>query len=320
MIENESKKNIVFYCCTYSKDLNRTIRLVDSVSKHNKDRIPFYISVPEEDLNLFKNALLHKEIILFNERDILRANPKLNLNTFYQIDGSLRQQVVKSEFWRLNLCDNYLVLDADCVFIKDFFESDFIVEGNIPYSIIHEGKEILQATSLIPSGQHRKHFISDRAPIKNALGRSGIIFDYGYAPFIWNTGVWASLDRHYLIPHNMTFLDAILFCASEFTWYGESLLCFKAIPIYPREQLFKIYHYEHQLWTDQLLGVNPKILAKDYLGIVFQSNWQTWEDHGYSKKSQLSLYWRAIKRLIKKLQFNLNILFRLFMKRNNNSF
>jgi hypothetical protein len=71
------------------------------------------------------------------------------------------------------------------------------------------------------------------------------------------------------------------------------------------------YHYEHQLWADQLLGYTEAILAKDYLGVVYQSNWESWGDYGPSKKSISSRVVRSAKRLLKKLYFKLRILTRI---------
>ena len=106
----------------------------------------------------------------------------------------------------------------------------------------------------------------------------------------------------------MNFLDAVLLCGSEFTWYGESLINFRAIPIYPREQLFMHYHYEHQLWAHQVLGLKEELLAQDYLCVVYQSNWESWGDYGPSNKSIPSRVWRSIKRVLKKTQFKLSLL------------
>ena len=308
---NKIKKPIVLYCCTFFRDLTRAIKLVNSVMKHNKDNIPLYLSVPEEDLVLFKQHLKDHPVNVFNEKEILRANPKLELKEFYQVGGGLRQQVIKSEFWRLGLAENYLVLDADCVFIRDFYQYDFLVEGSIPYSIIHEGRDVLQATERFGPKKNRQHFYNDREPIKKELGRVGILYDYGYAPFLWNEKVWAAFDEHYLTPRGMNFFDAILFCGSEFTWYGEALMTFKAIPIYPRKELFKCYHYEHQLWADQVLGYSEKILTQDYLGIVYQSYWNVCEHYGRTEESVLSRLWRRFKRAIKKRAFKARVLYKL---------
>ena len=303
--------NFVLYCCTFRKDLKRTVKLVQSIQKYNKANIPFYVSVPAGDVDLFRDYLKDFNVTIFDERDIFKANPKLDIQKLYDIRGGLRQQVIKSEFWRLGISENYLVLDSDCIFIRDFDESDFIFSGNIPYSVIHEGRDILQATEQFGPKKIRQHFLADRMPIKTALDRKGVTYDFGYAPFLWSAKVWKSLDQYYLTPNHMNFLDAVLLCGSEFTWYGESLVKFHAIPIYPREQLFKHYHYEHQLWADQALGYKEKLLSQDYLGVVYQSNWESWGDYGGSTKSAPSIVWRSIKRVLKKAQFKLVILLRL---------
>ena len=300
--------NFVLYCCTFRKDLKRTVKLAQSIQKHNKNKIPFYISVPVDDVELFMQHLRKFGAIIFDENDIFKANSKLDLKKLYEIRGGLRQQVIKSEFWRLGVSENYLVLDSDCIFIRDFDESDFIFSGDVPYSVIHEGRDLLQATERFGPRKIRQHFLADREPIKKVLGRDGVTYDFGYAPFLWSRKVWESLDKNYLTPNGMNFLDAVLLCGSEFTWYGESLVNFHAIPIYPREQLFKHYHYEHQLWADQVLGYKEDLLAHDYLGVVYQSNWESWGDYGPSNKSITSLTWRSIKRVLKKIQFKLSLL------------
>lgn len=304
-------RNLVLYSCTFRKDLLRTVKLAQSIQKHNTTRIPFYVSVPEEDVSLFQEHLAPFEATVFNEKEIFEKNPKLDTERLYQIRGGLRQQVIKSEFWRLGLSENYLVLDADCVFIRDFDERDFIAYDTVPYSVIHEGRDMLQATDRFGPKQIRGHFLNDREPIKAALGRTGVTYDFGYAPFLWSSAVWQSLDENYLTPNQMNFLDAVELCGSEFTWYGESLVNFRAIPFYPREQLFKHYHYEHQLWADQLLGYTEKILAKDYLGVVYQSNWESWGDYGPSTKKVSSQILRSAKRVVKKIAFKLRVLPRI---------
>jgi hypothetical protein len=304
--------NFVLYCCTFRKDLLRTVRLAESIRKHNKNKIPFYISIPADDVELFKEYLKEFDVIIFDERDIFVANPKLDIQKLYSIRGGLRQQVIKSEFWRLGISKNYLVLDSDCIFIRDFDESDFLAKDDVPYSIIHEGRDVLQATKRFGPKKIREHFLADREPIKAALSRTGLTYDFGYAPFLWSSRVWESLDTNYLTPNGMNFLDAVLLCGSEFTWYGESLVNFRAIPIYPREQLFKHYHYEHQLWADQVLGYKEKMLAHDYLGVVYQSNWESWGDFGSSSKSIASRVWRTVKRALKKMHFKLSLLIGFF--------
>ena len=309
----DANHNLVLYCCTFSKDLLRTIRLVQSVQKYNIEKIPFYLSVPDDEVSLFKNKLNKFDVLIFSEREILRANPKLNMNKLYEVPGSIRQQVIKSEFWRLEKAINYLVLDADCIFIRDFYQSNFIARNDIPYSIVHEGRDLLQATNKFGPKQTKDYFLEDREPIKSSLNRKGITYDYGYAPFLWSSKVWKSFDENFLIPKNKNFLDVILECGSEFTWYGESLIAYQAIPIYPREQLFRHYHYENQYWIDKALGYTEKNLSNNYLGVVYQSNWQIWKHYGDQRKPFASLLWRLFTRQLKKLVFKIKIIINLII-------
>ena len=84
---------LVLYCCTFSRDLLRTIRLVQSVQKYNIEKIPFYLSVPDDEVSLFKNKLNKFDVFVFGEKKILRANPKLDMKKLYEVPGSIRQQV-----------------------------------------------------------------------------------------------------------------------------------------------------------------------------------------------------------------------------------
>jgi hypothetical protein len=296
---------IVLYCCTFSRDLTRARRLAASVSAHNKEKIPFYLSVPRDEVELFTSSLAGHAVNVFSEEEILAANGALDRARVYAMKGNLRQQVIKSEFWRLGRAENYLVLDADCVFIRDFGRKDFLADGNVPYSVVHEGRDLLQATARSGPQRVRGEFLADRTGVMRAMGREGVVYDYGYAPFLWSRRVWSDLAERYLAPRGETFVDLVERCPSEFTWYGESLMKYRSIPLWPREQLFRHYHYEHQYWLDRKLGITEEILARDYLGVVYQSNWETWTEFGPSKKSLASRLARSVKRAVKKAAFRM---------------
>ena len=302
-------EDIVLYCCTFGKDLQRAKRMAESVSKHNKDAIPLYVSAPRRDLEAFHAHFPSSLATLICEEEIFDGKNGISLDDLYALPGSQQQQIIKSEFWRLGLCENYLVLDSDCIFLRDFYKSDFLATENVPFSVIHEGRSFLQPVARFGPKRARSEFLKDRRAVMKAIGREGLVYDFGYAPFIWSRRVWEDLTTKFLHPKGMTFLDAVKQCPSELTWYGESLLKFRSIPMWPREELFRHYHYEHQYWVDQKLGYTPDILKQDYLGIVFQSNWQTWEDFGRPTKSALSRFVRSAKRILKRIRFELSLLF-----------
>lgn len=297
---------LVLYCCTFRRDLLRLKSLCASIAKFNRDGIPFYVSVPTDDVALFRAHFTSQDFVLIDEREILRQNTALNLDVIYADDkGKKQQQLIKSEFWRMGVAPNTLVLDSDCQFIRTFGYDDFIVEGDVPYSVIHEGKWFLQFTTRYGPERARGEWQKDRRPIQQRLGRPGIQYDYGYAPFLWSAAVWQALDERYLKPNQITLWDAIKQNPSELTWYGEALLRYRPIPIWPRGEYFRHYHHEHELWFDQRAGFSESMLAKDYLGVVYQSNWTHGGDFGLSDKSWPSRVARQLRRIVKWLRFRL---------------
>ena len=75
-----------------------------------------------------------------------------------------------------------------------------------------------------------------------------------------------------MIPNNLTFPQLIDYSHSEFSWYGEALLAFKAIEIYPIEPLFKLFHYPQQYIEYKQQNVTEEMIAQNYMGIIMQSN------------------------------------------------
>mgnify|MGYP003647724424 CR=1 FL=1 len=259
-------ENIVIYCKSYKNDVSRVEVLLASINKHNKDNIPFYVSVPKSDVSLFKNKLGTSNYNLLVDEDICAGNNP----------GWIQQQIVKSSFWRLNLCENYVCIDSDAYFIKDFYEADFIYEGNIPYTVIHEQKELFSWTvgKTQDLGFDPKFsYIEDRKKIMDLFGRKGKYYDFGPSPTIWSSKVWKSLEEKYTEPNNLTFSKLIEYSNSEFSWYGEALLNFKSIPIYPIEPLFKVFHYPQQLLEYNQKNYTEEMISQNYYGIILQSNY-----------------------------------------------
>lgn len=257
----------VLYCKSHSGDLGRAYILSESIKKYNRDNIPFYISVPREDIDLFKSIISGVDILC--DDDILHSTTLVGLH------GWVSQQVVKSLFWKLNLAENYLCLDSDSFFIKDFYLTDFMFDNDTPYTVCHEQKELWNWSvnkAQILGGDPKDRFIQDRTNIMNWFGRSGVILDFGPSPVIWSTKVWKRLEL-ILEQNNMNWIDALNLCSSEFTWYGETLLRTQEIRLVPREPLFKVFHYIQQYQEYKTNRITVDHISQNYLGILLQSSW-----------------------------------------------
>ena len=295
-------KDFVLYCKSYSRDFLRLKRLLDSINKFNVDRLPFYISTPKTDQALLIEVLGQEGYIWVADEDIVTANPKVSFEKYQAMPGGLSQQIVKSEFWRLGLSENYLCLDSDSLFIRDFHQSDFLSVDGVPYTVLHQNKELFQIASNRGQDKVERDLKAEADRVQKLFGRVGPNFYCAPAPFIWSAKVWQSLDTQFLQPQGMSIWDLITSEYPETLIYGEALLKFHAIPLIAIEPLFRIYHYDWQYFLMKRLGETEAKVAKHYMGIIYQSAWESELNFGASQKSLPSRLLKRIKRFGRYLQ------------------
>ena len=281
---------------SYFNDLNRADRLVKSITKYNADRLPVYVVVPREDLLPFKEKLGSQNINYLKDGDILELTMMHSKSKRVELPPVIMQQVVKSEFWRLGLTENFLIIDSDSYFIKEFTLQDFMFDEHTPYTIMNEGRHQLDWAAR--AGNER--FIRDYHELRErALGlfnRVGPHFDFAPTPMICSSKVWRAMFEKVAKPAGESFYDQIVRFPCETQWYGEFLLHDQTIPIIPREPLFKVWGFKDQ-WREGIsLGETDHILAQNYLGVIEQSYWSRSLD-AYTKKQKRIIKWkRRLKR------------------------
>ena len=295
-------KDFVLYCKSYPRDFLRLRRLLNSVERFNVDQLPFYISTPKADKALLTEVLGSKGYIWVADEDIVAANPRANFEKYQAMPGGLSQQIVKSEFWRLGYAENYLCLDSDSLFIRNFQKSDFLSVDGVPYTVLHQNKELFQIASNRGEDKVERELRAESERVKALFGRIGPNFYCAPAPFIWSAKVWRSLDAEFLQPQGISLWDLITPEHPETLIYGEALLKYHAIPLIAIEPLFRIYHYDWQYFLMKRLGETEAKVAKHYLGIIYQSAWESELNFGESQKSLPSRLLKRIKRFGRYLQ------------------
>jgi len=295
-------KDLVLYCKSYRKDFLRLKRLLKSISDHNLDQIPVYISTPSADQELLNEIVGSEDYVWVSDESIISSNSLAPRGIENTKSGGLAQQVIKSEFWRLDLCANYVCLDSDCIFIKDFRNSDFLAEDGQPYTVIYQNKEYFQLAIDRGYGKAPAHLKAEGDRVKALFGRQGPNYYCPCPPFIWSAAVWKSLDEHYLKPKALTLWDVCTPDCPETLLYLEALLNFKAIPLHPIEQLFRIYYYDWHYYLFRRIGETPTKLKDNYLGLIYQSSWDLSLDYGGSQKSIFSRALKRAKRFARYLQ------------------
>ena len=296
-------QSIVLYCKSYRRDFLRVKRLLISLQKHNRDKLPFYISTPTADRELLLEVLgkdgQNFSYIWIADEAIIAANPRAPKDVQLGIPGGLSQAIIKAEFWRLGLADNYLCIDSDSIFIRDFGKTDFLASDGYPYTVLHQNKELFQLAANRGYAKVEQDLREEAIRVQQLFGRQGPQYYCAPAPFIWSAKVWQSLDEHYLTPKGITLWDAVTPRHPETLLYGEALLNFQAIPIRMIEPLFRIYHYDWQYYTAQRLGETEAKLKQNFLGVIYQSNWESELDYGLSNKSFASRTLKSMKRFLR---------------------
>lgn len=286
----------VLYCKSYATDLLRVVRLAQSVAQFNHERIPFYVSVAQSELPLFRSHLTGLDVHLISDDDILGAAPNISLDQVHKMPGHLAQQVIKSQFWRLQIAHCYMCLDSDAFFIRPFSQADFLAQDGTPYTMVDEAHDVLEDALRQKRERIVNAFNREADLVQGLFKRSGRRYSFGPFPLVWHRAVWESLEANYLAPRNMNFADAIEQAPIESRWYGEALLAFKAIDLLPCQALFKVYHYAWQKDMDQRAGVNQQALAGLYCGIINQSAWERELDWPKEGGSWLSIAGRRLRR------------------------
>lgn len=288
---------LALYCKSYSTDLKRVVRLAESIRRHNVDSLPFFVSVPRAELPLFLEHLAAYNAVLLADEDILEASPRIDARKVASLAGSVSQQIVKSEFWRLGHSRAYLCLDSDAVFIRPFGLSDFIAPDGTPYTMMDEAHDLLE------DAMHRQRervvsaFEREADHVQQLFQRQGRRYSFGPFPLVWHRDVWHSLDERYLSPKGISLADAIVQAPIESRWYGEALLAYRAVPLLPCQALFKVYHYAWQFDRDKRRGISDEKLARLYCGVIYQSAWERdmdWPSEGGNAMSRLG---RKVRRL-----------------------
>jgi hypothetical protein len=289
-------RDLVLFCKSFRDDVKRAQQLARSIERFNSERLQLYMAVPSGDIALFRDHCAGLTISFLTDEEIIAANPELDSKAYGELPGGVAQQVVKSEFWRLGHAENYVCLDSDCYFLRPFGVSDFLAPDGAPYTVMHEAKELLHFARIAGLPKVARNRTLEGEEIMGLFDRTGRFWDFGPIPVVWSAKVWNDLDEKYLKPRGLTFIDAIRQHPGELRWYGEALLAYRSIPLWPVEPIFRCYHYEEQYYFWKKSGETEEKIAENYLGICMQSNWDKRLD--LVKRFRFSKLRRRIKRAI----------------------
>ncbi|CCK79413.1 DUF6492 family protein [Desulfobacula toluolica] len=288
---------LVIFCKSYSKDLLRAKRMAQSILRFNRDNIPLYMSVPSDELELFKKTFQNLPCHFVTDEEILNNCSKTYGPSPRLFPAHLLQQLIKLEFWRLNKCEYYLWIDSDSYFLKPFDTNFFFHNDDTPLLVMHHAND-LRNFALKYDTRIAEKLDNRIKAIQQLFGRKGESFYFGDPPLIWSSSVLKAMSREFLKPRGMTIYELLYRYPCEMQIYGEFVLAYNIHKIIPTEPFFKVFHYAEQFFDSQRKGESEYSLAGKYLGVVMQSNWTNKKE---KKKNDMARFKKFLREQQRKL-------------------
>jgi hypothetical protein len=269
-------RDIALFLKSYCPDLALVERLLDSVATHNRDRIPVFISVPANDVPAFQ-GLTRRFADVSVLADDHFATPRVEEKIWSFPPGYITQQMVKLSVHRLSEARNYVMLDSDTYFIRDFGTADFITPDGTGLSVFSSDKDLVADPAYAPFNELRAkriNLVADRMNIplyaratchNNTVFQQSVLSDFHE---------WCRAE-------DLTLLDLMTIAPIEFSWYNFFLLRHCSNRLVRVEPFIKMVHTRSEYRRLIRAGFSHKSLRRSYLGVCLNSGWAGTEQGRY---------------------------------------
>lgn len=295
------------FCKSFRRDVSRVEKLVASIERFARDDFACVLSVPEEDLPLFRDRIGRRRVSLVTDEEILGRRTEQSWRT---------QQIVKLYAHRLAFADAWFVLDSDMAFIRDFRVADFVdADGAIALVAsrwlhlfdLHEkelGEYVRGERELgTLTAAEARTFADEAQPagdlsrlsrlrdalwpgkaeahirrIREVFPRSGPELFYLPAA-VWTSDSLRTLEADYLKPRDLRWEDLIRYSPWEGTWVGEWELRRRLPARRPVESFFLHFASDRAIEAARAAGFTTADFATRYVGLQLAAGHQLIESY-----------------------------------------
>lgn len=272
-------KNFVMFCKTYSGDLKRVSLMIASFNKYNIDKMSLFLSVPESELELFRQFESETIQVVSDES---YAGKYFTGKKLHNLPiGYINQEICKLSFWESKFAKNYLCLDSDLLFIRNFHESDFMADRDTPFTILIMDKDLAIEKHYHSFWLCRQEFI---ASIYKTIGLEDCRYRTCHGMQVLNATVLASLKNDFMAKNKYSYVDLIAIAPFEFTWYNAWFQKCGLVREVAVEPFFKTFHMRIEYTLSRLRGLDLDDYAYSYVGIILNGNWDR-PEYAYQKQT-----------------------------------
>lgn len=264
------KHKFAMYCKSYVNDFGRLKVLVDSFNKYNVEKLNLFVSVPEIDLDSL--SIVESDTVHVISDESFAASYFAQEGHWGMSIGYANQEICKLTFHKTKIALNYLCLDSDVTFIREFRRSDFMYTEDTPYTVLVQDKDLS-----IERHYRTVHWLDRQTSIKR-------IYDFVelqdprlrtcHGMQIMNALVLESLEENIVKKNNFTWNDLLKISPYEFTWYNAWFQKSKIVEEIAIEPLFKTLHMRPEYIFSRLKLLRVEDYAQEYIGIVLNSKWR----------------------------------------------
>lgn len=305
------------YCKTWSGDFEQFSNLIDTFHRYNRDNVLLYVSAPENELHLFEKFICRTVFIVSDES---YANDYFATVGHHGMSlGYANQEICKLTFYKSGVAQNYLCLDSDTVFIRNFHFFDFMHDEKIPYTVLVMDKDLS-----IERHYRTVHWLGRQAAIKK-------IYDYMeledrrlrscHNAQVFNIKVLESLALDFMKPKGLRYNDLLKISPYEFTWYNVWFQKTGLVKEFAVEPFFKMLHMRQEYTFSRLKLLREEDYAQAYVGLVLNSKWTPKPPLNYEDPDSVlyKIFYKVVTgdNALSKLYFRVarrDILFKIFSK------
>jgi len=270
--------DIAIFIKSYSADFRNVARLLNSIADFNRDGMPIYLCVPDDEISLVQKFGDICDVTVVPESFFTVDFPteKIHGRTL----GYLRQQIIKLSVHQIQAAKHYVILDSDAVLIRPFYKADFLNEAGINYTVLVEDLDQFVAPWYRSYADRRKKALSDIAT-RIGLPTSHLRTCHGNVTFsaevLQALESWCRTEG--LSPSNLMEIGPY-----EFSWYNFFLQWYLPERVIPIEPFIRYVHVRNEFRAMRYQGVTLEDLKRGYVGICLNSNWSQNQDEKYFRQ------------------------------------